>query len=68
MSATFDTPLKELVDEFGPDWVRWLAPALNLPGTVRAEPFRAELSAVQLLADRVFRLNPPNLGLLHLEP
>lgn len=68
MSAQFDTPLKERVDEFGPDWVRWLAPALNLPPTVRAAPFRAELSAVQLLADRVFRLNPSNLGLLHLEP
>jgi hypothetical protein len=68
VSAQFDTPLKELVDEFGPDWVRWLAPALNLPATVRAAPFRAELSTVQLLADRVFRLNPANLGLLHLEP
>lgn len=68
MSAPFDTTLKELLDEFGADWVGWLAPALNLPAGVRAAPFRAELSTVQLLADRVFRLDPPNLGLLHIEP
>ena len=68
MSAPFDTTLKELVDEFGADWVGWLAPALNLPAGVRATPFRAELSTVQLLADRVFRLDPPHLGLLHIEP
>ncbi len=68
MSAPFDATLKQLVDEFAADWVGWLAPTLNLPAGTRATPFPAELSTVQLLADRVFRLDPPALGLLHLEP
>lgn len=68
MSQPFDATLKQLVDEFAADWVGWLAPTLHLPAGTRATPFPAELSTVQLLADRVFRLQPPELGLLHIEP
>lgn len=68
MAAPFDTTLKQLLDAFAADWVGWLAPRLDLPANTTVSPFNAELSILQLAADRVFRLNPPAVGLLHLEP
>jgi len=68
MATPFDTTLKQLLDAFAADWIGWLAPRLDLPADATASPFNADLSLVQLSADRVFRLNPPADGLLHVEP
>jgi predicted transposase YdaD len=67
MSKPFDATLKQLLAEFAPNWVSWLAPQFGLPSNVRVEPLDADLSTVQLAADKVFRLCPPAEGLLHLE-
>ena len=61
MSAPFDTTLKELVDEFGADWVGWLAPALNLPAGVRATPCRAGARRHPKAGDD-FGVLPPRLA------
>ncbi len=68
MAGSFDATLKQLVDAFAPDWLGWLAPLVGLPPTVSAEPLDADLSTVQPAVDKVFRLRPPQAGLLHLEP
>lgn len=51
-----------------PDWVQWIAPLIGLPASVVADPLDPELSTVQPVADKVFRLREPDAGLLHLEP
>lgn len=67
MSKPFDATLKQLVDAFSPDWVGWLAPMVGLSAGVEADPLDADVSTVQFAADKVFRLRPPAVGLLHLE-
>jgi predicted transposase YdaD len=68
MAGVFDATLKQLLHACASDWVRWLAPLVGLPATVTAEPLDADLSTVQPTADKVFRLQPPGSGLLHIEP
>lgn len=68
MAGPFDATLKQLLDTCAPDWVGWIAPLVGLPASVAAEPLDADLSTVQPVADKVFRLHPPATGLLHLEP
>ena len=68
MARPFDATLKHLLDEFAIDWVQWLAPRLGLPTTTSVEPLDVDLSTIQLAADKVFRLNSPSAGLLHIEP
>jgi hypothetical protein len=68
MAGTFDAAMKQLLDICAPDWVSWLAPLAGLPASVAAHPLDTDLSTVQPTADKVFRLDPPNLGLLHIEP
>jgi hypothetical protein len=68
MPKPFDTTLKQLLADFAPEWVSWLAPRFGLPADVQVEPLDADLSTVQLAADKVFRLLAPAEGLLHLEP
>ncbi|MBL8865173.1 MAG: Rpn family recombination-promoting nuclease/putative transposase [Planctomycetia bacterium] len=65
MSKPFDAILKQIVDEFSPDWMIWLAPIFGLPEG-RLEPIDPDLSTVQPMADKVFRL-PGGAGLIHLE-
>lgn len=67
MAGAFDATMKQLLDACAPDWVAWLAPLVGLPAAVAVEPLDAELSTVQPVADKVFRLLPPATGLLHLE-
>ncbi len=67
MAGAFDATLKQLLDACAPDWVAWLAPLVGLPATVAAEPLDVDLSTVQPVADKVFRLQSPTSGLLHLE-
>jgi predicted transposase YdaD len=67
MAGAFDATLKQLLDVCTPDWVAWLAPLLGLPPAVGADPLDVDLSTVQPVADKVFRLRPPASGLLHLE-
>lgn len=67
MSKPYDTTLKQLLADFAADWVNWIAPELGLPADTRVTPFDPELSTVQLAADKVFRLEPPANGLLHIE-
>lgn len=68
MPKPFDITLKQLLAEFAPDWVGWIAPQFGLPRDVQVEPIDTDLSTVQLTADKVFRLCPPAVGLLHIEP
>ena len=68
MSKPFDATLKQLLDLFAVDWMEWLAPTLGLPLGVGVDPLDADLSTVQVAADKVFRLRPPAVGLIHLEP
>jgi hypothetical protein len=68
MAGAFDATLKQLLDACAPDWVGMLAPLVGLPATVTADPLDADLSTVQPVADKVFRLRPPVAGLLHIEP
>ncbi len=44
-----------------------LAPLVGLPASVAADPLDVDLSTVQPVADKVFRLRGPATGLLHLE-
>lgn len=67
MAGTFDATLKQLLDTCAPDWVAWLAPLVGLPASVGTESVDAELSTVQPAADKVFKLHPPAVGLLHIE-
>lgn len=67
MPGPYDAALKQLLDARGPDWVGWLARLVGLPAGVAADPLDPDLSVVQPVADKVFRLRPPELGLLHLE-
>lgn len=68
MSKPYDSTLKALLDRFGSDWLRLFAAGFGLPADVSGEPLDADLSTVQLSADRVFRLLPPAEGLVHVEP
>lgn len=67
MAGAFDATLKQLLDACAPDWVSWLAPLVGLPAAVSAEPLDADVSTVQPVADKVFRLRGPASGLLHIE-
>lgn len=68
MTKPFDATMKQLLDAFGADWVIALAPWLGLPPGLELDPLDVDLSTVQLSADKVFRLRPPSLGILHIEP
>ena len=65
MAKPFDAIMKQFLDDHGADWLVWLAPEFGLPAG-EFEAIDPELSTVQPIADKVFRL-PGNLGLLHLE-
>ena len=67
MNKPFDATLKHLIDAFAADWIGAFAPQIGLPSTARADPLDAELSTVQPSVDKVFRLRPPETGLLHFE-
>jgi hypothetical protein len=67
VAGAFDATLKQLLDTCAPDWVAWLAPLVGLPASVAVEPLDVDLSTVQPVADKVFRLRAPAAGLLHLE-
>jgi hypothetical protein len=67
MAGAFDATLKQLLDLCAPDWIAWLAPLVGLPVSVTAQPLDVDLSTVQPVADKVFQLQPPATGLLHLE-
>ncbi len=64
----FDSTLKHLIEGFATDWIGLIAPMIDLPPGVQIEPLDADLSTVQVMADKVFRLRHPDIGLLHLEP
>lgn len=68
MAGAFDAALKQLLDVCAPDWVSWLAPLVGLPATISAQSLDTDLSTVQPTVDKVFRLGPPDSGLLHIEP
>jgi len=68
MSKPFDATLKQLLDTFAIDWVGWLSTRIGLPPNINVDPLDVDLSTVQLSADKVFRLQPPARGLLHIEP
>jgi predicted transposase YdaD len=68
MPGPFDAVMKQLLDACAPDWVSWLAPLFGLPPDVAVESLDPDLSTVQPVADKVFRLLPPAAGLLHIEP
>jgi hypothetical protein len=67
MAGPFDATLKQLLDACAPDWVAWLAPLVGLSASVVVDPLDVDLSTVQPVADKVFRLRSPASGLLHLE-
>jgi hypothetical protein len=45
-----------------------LAPQVGLPPDIQVEPYEVDLSTVQAVADKVFRLREPHDGFLHIEP
>ena len=65
MAKPFDAILKQILDDYSPDLVVWLAPRFGLPPG-RPEPIDPDLSTVQPTADKVFRL-AGDAGLIHLE-
>jgi predicted transposase YdaD len=67
MPKPYDATIKQLLADFADDWVDWLVPRLGMPAGTKATPFDPELSTVQLAADKVFRLEAPSRGLLHIE-
>jgi predicted transposase YdaD len=67
MSKPYDATIKQLLADFATDWVEWIVPGLGMPADTKVVPFDPELSTVQLAADKVFRLEPPARGLLHVE-
>jgi predicted transposase YdaD len=67
MNKPYDASLKQLLADFAADWTSWLAPRLGLAAPVTVESLDADLSSVQLAADKVFRLQAPSSGLLHIE-
>ena len=69
MSQHYDSTLKHVLEAYAADWVGWLAPRLGLPATTSVEEsLDVDLSTVQVIADKAFRLGPPASGLLHIEP
>jgi predicted transposase YdaD len=68
MAKPFDIALKDLLDLCAPDWVRLFAADVGIPATAAVVPLEVELTADPLLADKVFRLQPPQTGILHIEP
>ncbi len=65
MAKPFDAILKQILDDYSPDLVAWLAARFGLPPG-RPEPIAPDLSTVQPTADKVFRL-ASDAGLIHLE-
>lgn len=65
MAKPFDAILKQILDDYSPDWVVWFSPLFGLPPG-HLEPIDPDLSTVQPTADKVFRL-PGDAGLIHLE-
>lgn len=68
MAKPFDITVKDLLDDCAPDWVRLFAAEFDLPPTAAVTPLEVELAADPLMADKVFRLDPPETGILHIEP
>ena len=68
MGKPFDVTMKDLLDDCAPDWVRLFAADFDLPPTAAVTPLEVELAADPLMADKVFRLDPPETGILHIEP
>jgi hypothetical protein len=67
MSKPYDTTIKQLLADFAVDWVDWIMPGLGMHAETKVVPFDPELSTVQLAADKVFRLEAPANGILHIE-
>jgi hypothetical protein len=44
MAKPFDAALKQLVDAYAADWLRWLRPQLGLPPGADFDPLDADLS------------------------
>lgn len=68
MAKPFDVALKDLLDLCAPDWVRLFATDVGIPAAAAVAPLEVELAADPLLADKVFQLQPPAAGILHIEP
>jgi hypothetical protein len=70
MPGRFDATLKILLDLGAADWLQWLAPLIRLPAATTLDPVAldTDLSTVQPAPDKVFRLQPSEYGLLHIEP
>ncbi len=68
MARPFDIAMKDLLDLCAPDWVRLFAADVGIPASASVSPLEVELAADPLLADKVFQLQPPNAGILHIEP
>jgi predicted transposase YdaD len=65
MAKQFDSTLKQILDDYAPDLIAWLARLYRYPDgpIVTLNP---EIDTVQVAADKVFRF-PGDTGLLHLE-
>jgi len=67
MSKPFDATMKQLLDLYAADWLTWLCPAIGLPVPTTATPMDADLSSLSLAADKVFRVDLPLGGAVHIE-
>lgn len=65
MAKQFDATLKQMLDDYAPDVIAWLARRFHYPEgpIVTLNP---EIDTVQVAADKVFRF-PGDAGILHLE-
>ena len=69
MAQQYDPTLKHILEAYAADWLGWLGPRLGFPSTVTVEEsLDVDLSTVQVIADKAFRLGPPASGILHIEP
>lgn len=67
MPKPYDATIKQLIDAYAPDWLRWLRPRLGLPPDAEFDAIDADLGTLSLQADKLFRFRDPALGLANLE-
>ncbi len=67
LAKPFDSTLKQIIDRYCGDWTGFVCEQAGLPAGTRAEPLDADLSTVSPQSDKLFRVEPPAGGLIHLE-
>jgi predicted transposase YdaD len=67
MAKPFDSTLKQLIDRYCADWSEFMCVLAGLPAGTRAQPLDADLGSISPEADKLFRVEPPGDGVVHVE-